>query len=193
MATQLASGAAVPSRRVRAVNGRQVNVPAKRGRAHLQFRRFAGCPICHVLLCSFADRYVEVVGTGITVVVLFDSPDAELRGYWSVLPFPVVADPDWVLYRDFGVDTGLRAIADPREWWTGIRGGTAALLHRHDPDYVAVGSADGTTHWGLPADFLVDPDGTVVAAHYGHNADDQWSVDRLLEVHRLHRGAAPPP
>jgi hypothetical protein len=38
---------------------------------------------------------------------------------------------------------------------------------------------------GLPADFLLDPDGTVVAAHYGRHADDQWSVDELLDIHRV--------
>ena len=40
--------------------------------------------------------------------------------------------------------------------------------------------SDGTTHLGLPADFLIGPDGTLVAAHYGAHADDQWSVDELL-------------
>jgi hypothetical protein len=37
---------------------------------------------------------------------------------------------------------------------------------------------------GLPADFLIDPDGSVVAVHYGRHADDQWSVDQLLDIHR---------
>lgn len=174
------------------MNGRPLEVPAKRGRTHLQFRRFAGCPICHLHLCSFADRYQEVCDAGITEVVLFCSPDEELRGYQSLLPFAVVADPDWVLYRDFGVPTGLRTIGGPRAWWAAIRGETAALLHRHDPDYVGVGSIHGTTHFGLPADFLIDPGGTVVAAHYGRQADDQWSVDELLDVHRLLRGTDRP-
>lgn len=35
---------------------------------------------------------------------------------------------------------------------------------------------------GLPADFLVGPDGTVIAAHYGKHADDHWSVDDLLAL-----------
>jgi hypothetical protein len=34
--------------------------------------------------------------------------------------------------------------------------------------------------YGLPVDILVNPDGVVVAAHYGRHADDQWAVDRLL-------------
>ncbi len=34
---------------------------------------------------------------------------------------------------------------------------------------------------GLPADFLVDGEGVVLAAHYGTHADDSWSVDDVLD------------
>jgi len=40
---------------------------------------------------------------------------------------------------------------------------------------------------GLLADFLIGPDGTIVALKYG-DAYDQWSVDELL----AHAGAAVP-
>lgn len=42
---------------------------------------------------------------------------------------------------------------------------------------------------GLPADFLIGPDGTVLARSYGEHVDDQWPVEKLLtlaeEVHRV--------
>lgn len=166
MSGQLIRGATVPVRRLWGVNGRSVEVPAKRGRAHLQFRRFAGCPVCHLHLCNFGSRHQEVADAGITEVVLLHSPD-ELRGYQSLLPFTVVADPDWALYREFAMETGLQAVADPRAWRA-----------------ANVGAKPSTTHLGLPADFLIDSDGTVLAAHYGRHADDQWTVDQLLDVHR---------
>ena len=37
---------------------------------------------------------------------------------------------------------------------------------------------------GLPADFLIAPDGRVMAAKYGEHADDQWSVDEMLALAR---------
>jgi hypothetical protein len=37
-------------------------------------------------------------------------------------------------------------------------------------------------HLGMPADFLIGPDGAVVARKYGGHADDQWSVDELLRL-----------
>ncbi|MGH3556682.1 MAG: peroxiredoxin-like family protein [Mycobacterium sp.] len=184
MASNLSSGATVPARRLEAINGQPVEVPAAAGRTHLQFRRFAGCPICHLHLRSFADRYQELADAGISEVVFFHSPAKELRGYQSLLPFNVIADPDKVQYREFGVEKGLRALTHPQAWRSAFRGYTAARRHRNDPNYAGVGSTDGTTHLGLPADFLIDPDGTVVAVHYGDHADDQWSVDQVLDIHR---------
>jgi hypothetical protein len=35
---------------------------------------------------------------------------------------------------------------------------------------------------GLPAEFLVAPDGRIKAAHYGKHAYDQWPVKTLLEL-----------
>jgi hypothetical protein len=40
----------------------------------------------------------------------------------------------------------------------------------------------GEEHLGLPADFLIGPDGRVLAARYGKYVDDQWSVDELLDL-----------
>jgi hypothetical protein len=41
---------------------------------------------------------------------------------------------------------------------------------------------------GLPADFLIAPDGSIKAAHYGRHADDQWTVDEMLALARQPNG-----
>jgi hypothetical protein len=46
---------------------------------------------------------------------------------------------------------------------------------------------------GLPADFLIDPAGRVVALRYGRHANDQWSVDELVELALPHGPASPKP
>jgi peroxiredoxin len=181
---RLSTGAAVPVRRLETITGQSIPVPAATGTTHLQFRRFAGCPICSLHLHSFADRHAELTGAGITEVVLFHSSADALSGYQALLPFAVIADPDKVTYREFRVETSLRAVADPRSWSSAFRGYRAVLGHRGNPEYAGVGSNDGTTHLGLPADFLIDADGTVVALHYGRHADDQWSVGELLDIQR---------
>ncbi len=184
MSNQLSKGAVIPVRRLETITGQSLSLPAEAGTTHVQFRRFAGCPICSVHLRSFADRHEELADAGVTEVAFFHSSVEALRGYQALLPFAVIADPDKAAYREFGVETSVRAVADPRAWSSAFRGYRAKMGHRNDPNYSGVGSNDGTTHLGLPADFLIDADGKVVALHYGRHADDQWSVDELLEIQR---------
>jgi hypothetical protein len=54
----------------------------------------------------------------------------------------------------------------------------------------------GEDHLGLPADFLIGPDGRVLAAKYGKYVDDHWSVDELLDLAKNARqmaGVSPAP
>ncbi|OOK65738.1 ahpC/TSA family protein [Mycobacterium kansasii] len=152
-AGRLSTGARIPAQELVTITGQPVSVPAPRGRTHLQFRRFAGCPICSLHLHGFADRHEQLTDAGITEVVFFHSPSDALRGYQTVLPFAVVADPDKVHYRRFGVERSWRSLASLRAWSAAVRGYRAALRHRRDPAYAGVGSTDGTTHLGCPRTF----------------------------------------
>jgi hypothetical protein len=42
----------------------------------------------------------------------------------------------------------------------------------------------GDTALGLPADFLIEPDGRVREAKYGRHASDHWPVDELIRLAR---------
>ncbi len=151
----------------------EVRVPDGEGRfVHLQFRRFAGCPICNLHLRSFAGRVGELEAAGVREVALFHSEAETMRPYQGDLPFAVVADPDKALYRRFGVEAGWRAMLDPRGWPAAVRG----MFGRHR---WSLTRGEGG-HLGLPADLLVGPDGVVVDAQYGRHAYDQWSVDEVV-------------
>lgn len=168
--------ATVTGLELRSVTGEPVSIPDPERLVHLQFRRFAGCPICNLHLQSMVRRHDEITAAGIREVVLFHSPGDELRRHTADLPFATIADADKRYYRQFGVESSPRALLDPRAWGTIVRGVTATLRGRFRTP--AVRPAGGRL--GLPADFLIDPDGSVVAAKYGVHADDQWSVDELL-------------
>jgi len=106
---------------LRSIDGGTVSLPAAAGTlVHLQFRRYAGCPICSLHLQSFARRHDELVRAGIREVAVFHSTEVELRQVHR-LPFAVVADPEKRLYAQFGVGTSPAAVLDPRVWPTAMR------------------------------------------------------------------------
>lgn len=160
----------------RSITGEPVPVPDPQRLVHLQFRRFAGCPICNLHLQSFVARHDELDRASVREVVFFHSPADELAAHTADLPFATVADPDKVVYRRFGVEAGARALLDPRSWPAILRGGVLTTVGR----FRAPALRQPGGRLGLPADFLIAPDGTVLAAKYGRHADDQWSVDEVL-------------
>jgi hypothetical protein len=131
-----------------------------------------------VHLQSIVRRHDEIASAGIREIVVFHSTDEELRRHVSDLPFAVVGDPAKALYAEFGVESSPRAVLDPRavvpvlvpifRQLPGIGGAPPANLH----------PTGGRL--GLPADFLIDSDGRVIACKHGSHAYDQWWVDELL-------------
>jgi len=169
--------------------GRLVAVPDGSRVTHLQFRRFAGCPICNLHLRSFVRRIGEIEAAGVNEVAVFHSTPEEMRRYEADLPFAVIGDPERKLYREFGVEAGPQALANVRAVLailrtTGMVTGTLLRTGKLAANFSPHGG-----RLGLPADFMIAPDGRVMAAKYGAHADDQWSVDDVLAL----AGAAPRP
>lgn len=174
----LEAGDRIALRELEPVIGERVPVPGD-GLTHLQFRRFAGCPICNLHLRSVARRHDEIAAAGIRELAVFHSTADELRPYAGELPFPVIADPQKSLYREFGVESAPRALLDPRAWpaiVTGVAHDLVQVLRRRRPAPPPVRGG----RLGLPGDFLIAADGRLLAVKYGAHADDQWPVDEIL-------------
>jgi peroxiredoxin len=182
---RLSVGDKFPQLNLTGMSEESISIPDPGGMlTHLQFRRFAGCPICNLHLRSISNRLDEITAAGVREVVVFHSTPAELRRYEEDLPFSVVGDPDKELYRRFGVEASAKAIlspgawrALPAGWWHAI---VAAITKRRAP----LPAKPTNGNLGLPADLLVDGDGRVAAAKYGEHAYDQWSVDELVVMTR---------
>lgn len=172
-ARTLTPGVSIDAQSLVSIEGRRVPLPDPERLVHLQFRRFAGCPICSVHLREFTNRRDELAAAGIREVVVFHSAAEELRRYRSDLPFDVLADPDRELYGQFGVGRGMRTVLHPRAALTGIRG-----LSRGASLRGALKRSED--HLGQPADFLISSTGVLLAAQYGSNAADGWTVDEVL-------------
>lgn len=176
---RLQPGDVVSDRRLVTISGGSVRIPDDR-LVHLQFRRFAGCPVCDLHLRSVARRHAELAVAGVREVVVFHSTAEELLPHAVDLPFDVIADPDKRLYAEFGVESGTRALLDPRTWLPIMRGiflSLLAVLRKRQP-MPSVNPHGG--RFGLPADFLIASNGRALACKYGEHAYDQWSVDEVL-------------
>ena len=157
--------------RLRAVDGNVVGIPDPDGRhVNLQFSRWAGCPICNLHVASYRRRAPELADAGIAIVMVFHSPAQDIIDLRGDLPFPLIADPDRILYKRFGVGKSPLFLAHPKAWRAFRReaqqGNKAQRVH------------GGVL--GLPAEFLIDPAGNILHAHYGRHADDSLSVDDIL-------------
>lgn len=171
---KLQLGSTLPPMSLRTIQGKPVPVPDPAMRyVHLQFRRFAGCPVCNFHLHSLSRRSVEINAAGIREVVFFHSSAQEMLNYQAQLPFDCIADPGKKHYRQFGVETSWLAPFHPAVLWAGLRGilRTGKLYKKAENGVL-----------GLPADFLIGPQGQVKALHYGTHAYDNWDADELLRL-----------
>ena len=175
-------GEAFPTLELAATSGQRVTVPVPAGDyVHLQLRRFAGCPICNLHLRSIVTRHDEIRSHGIREVVVFHSTAAELTKFEAELPFPLIADPERELYRRLGVKRGPSSLVSMRALRAAIAGEAAALRHQSTVRGVLGPVKPTGGRLGLPADFLIAPDGRITALKYGQHAYDQWTVDELLD------------
>jgi peroxiredoxin len=179
---RLSVGTVISGRELVTIADTPIQMPDTKRLIHLQFRRFAGCPICNLHLRSIARRHDEIVAAGVVEVVVFHSTKHKLLAHSTDLPLAVIADPDKRLYTEFGVESGVRALAYPRAWLPIGKGilvslKEIALNGRRAPSLNPQGG-----RYGLPADFLIAPDGRLVACKYGTHASDQWSVDEILAL-----------
>ena len=184
LARRLAPGGLIPDHHHVTGVGQTARVPDPGRLVHLQFRRFAGCPVCDLHLHTFSQRHAEIEAAGVREIVLFHSSAEGLRPYTANLPFAVVADPDKHLYREFGIEAHKRALLDRRVWWPILRSMARSLwlTIRHGRRLPPTSPEGGRL--GLPADFLIGQDGRILACKYGEHAFDQWSVDELLTAVR---------
>lgn len=168
--------------RLKTIDNTTVMVPDGQHLIHIQFRRFAGCPVCNLHIQSFLKRRNEIENANVREVIFFHSFREELMVYASDFPFFIVADPTKQLYKEFGVEPSLMSLLHPKALIAIFKGVSFSLYQtivqgKKIPPLFPYGGS-----FGKPADFLIDKTGKIVAGKYGKHAYDQWSVDELLEL-----------
>jgi hypothetical protein len=168
---KLVSGAQIKPYELQDIYGNKIYVPEIGRWTHLQFRRYSGCVICNLHLQEIINRQNEIKVAGINEVIFFQSSQAYLLAQFADKPVTIIADPELYYYREFAVENSYMSIANPAAWAPGFKGMFKFGIQL---------PKKGESPLGLPADFLIDDLGKIVAVHYGKHAYDQWSIDHLL-------------
>ena len=142
----------------------------------LAFFRSAACPLCGVRFWYLTQNYERLHAQGLQVIAIFESSRTVTLNYTERLqpPFPMIADPRKDLFRLYGVKSSpmrlawglLRRLPTYWEAWRRHVGGRIA---------------DGDLSL-LPADMLIDGEGTVIRAYYGNDIGDHLP---LREIERF--------
>ncbi|WP_442891351.1 peroxiredoxin-like family protein [Congregicoccus parvus] len=174
-------GQPAPELEVSDHTGRIHSLAALSGRPVLvSFFRYAACPLCNLRVHAMGQHYERGRWEGLSVLAVFQSSAESIAAHVGrrEVPFPLLADPGMVAYRRWGVELGWRGllkavVSASGDAWKAMRKG-------YFP-----GRIDGPIH-RLPADFLVDANGSVSVAFYGEHIGDHLSfevIDRFMEEH----------
>lgn len=159
------TGQLVPAFSGTSFKGEPIDLEAYRGRkVWVGFYRWASCPLCNLRMKELLAIHDRFAAQGIQHIAVFQSPPETIATYVGAQdpPFPLIADPDLVLYDRFGVRPSWRAMFYPRVIWRAIQATFAGLLSL---------KIDGPKAM-VPADFLIDPEGLVYQAYYGEAISD---------------------
>jgi hypothetical protein len=170
---KLVRGAQIKPLVLQDIHGNKVNLPEAGRWTHLQFRRYSGCVMCNLHVQEIINRQAEIKSAGIHEIIFFQSSQAYLLEQFAEKPVTLIADAELRYYSEFGVENSLMSIANPAAWGPGFKGMFKFGIQL---------PKKGESPLGLPADFLIDDQGKLVAVHYGKHAYDQWSVDHLLNL-----------
>lgn len=143
----------------------------------LAFFRYAGCPVCNYRMHELIQNYDRIRENGFEIIAVFESDNLVLQKYTNdtSIPFPVIGDPHHILYKKYHVN---------RSFWKTLKSAFSSTLRKeaqkgmdlfHRETYKRDGSLSR-----IPADFIIDENGTIQQAYYGNNIGDHLPLHNIL-------------
>lgn len=175
---KIVEGQAAPDFSVTDIDGKTHELGDYRGSyLLLTFYRFASCPLCNLRVSQVIKRKAEFEARGMSFLAVFHSPEEAIRRYVGRqgVPFPLIPDPRRELFRTYDV---LEI-----SWLKFLKAFVfriGAVLKAYMKGFF-VGSAEGGLA-GMPADFLIGPDGNVISAYYGRDAGDHLPFKTIEQI-----------
>lgn len=140
----------------------------------LSFYRYASCPLCNLRIHRLIRHYPDFTGNGLHLLAFFQSPIESIRRYVGrqEAPFPIIADPEHIVYQAYGVETSW-----PAFFKGSLRLITIATAARKG---FLPGKMEGKKSL-IPADFLIGPDLIVEKAHYGNDISEHMPIQEIMD------------
>jgi peroxiredoxin Q/BCP len=172
-------GSAAPPFAVADLFARPIALSDYRGRTLLlSFFRNAACAMCNLRVHELIERFPGLHRAGLDVVAVFESPREAMLQYVGRqdAPFPLIADPAAELYGRYGLESSEAKVAA-----TMAMPETMARVASAAAAGFALTPEPGSNFHRMPADFLIGPDGVVLAAHYARYVWDHLPFAQIEE------------
>ena len=144
----------------------------KKGKVLFSFYRYSECLFCNLRINDLLKRLPEYEKKGLRVVIVFQSPEDDIRRSMlkHEVPFAIIPDPKRELYRKFHLNE--------HSLWGYIRAclRVARVLRARMKGYpIERGFGSATL---LPADFLIQ-DGIITDAFYAKDISEHIPFSRI--------------
>lgn len=166
-------GQIAPDFTINDIFGNPVRLQAFRGKKILlSFYRYASCPLCNLRINELIKRHSQFQQNGLEIIAVFQSSVDSIREYVGKqdAPFPIIADPDQILYRSYGVTPS---------WWKFFK---AIMRIREIFQSFTLGYLPGKIDGNItmvPADFLIDENINISIAYYGKDIGDHLPINHI--------------
>lgn len=158
--------------------GDTINIEKYKGKkVFLAFFRYASCPVCNFRMNEIIQNYEAIQAKGYEFIAVFESNNQTLQQYLTEtqVPFPIVGDPNLVLYKKYGVQ---------KSFWRMV----GSMFNKKTRSNLKEGKVlvkgknlkrDGQMS-RIPADFLIDENGVITKAYYGTTIGDHLPLEIIL-------------
>jgi len=135
----------------------------------LSFYRYASCPFCNLRI-SFLIGLNQELNLENQILSVFQSDVDDMKQFVvnQQPDFPLIADPEKVYYKKFGVESG---------WYAYLKGAlkVKTMLQAFKKGFF-IHHSYGEKNT-IPADFLVDENGKIIFSYYGKDISDHLDID----------------
>jgi len=143
----------------------------------LTFMRNITCPFCNVRVHRLMGQSIKLQRSGIQMILLFESSQERILKsvlHQGVSPFPIISDPDKVIYKKYGVESSVFKMMK-----TMFQADIKATMEIAKTLDTPNEKDKNVTNSLVPADFFIDQNFEIHNAHYGKNIDDHVDLELL--------------